>query len=77
MVEDLGGIRSEDGGAGWNWGRHGNKKFHGWGFGLLTSLLSYKGEEQGIKVVVDSELDTSKTCSVCGHKNGSQRVERG
>jgi putative transposase len=77
MVGDLGGIRSEDDGSGRNWGRHGNKMLHGWGFGLLTTMLEYKGEAAGIEVVVDSEHDTSKTCAVCGHKNGSQRVERG
>ncbi len=77
MVGDLGGIRSEDDGSGRNWGRHGNKMLHGWAFGLLTTMLEYKGEAAGIEVVVDSERDTSKTCAVCGHKNGGQRVERG
>ena len=77
MVGDLGGIRSEDDGSGRNWGRHGNKMLHGWGFGLLTTMLEYKGEAAGIEVVVGSERDTSKTCAVCGHKNSSQRVERG
>ncbi|EMA37260.1 transposase, IS605 OrfB family protein [Halococcus hamelinensis 100A6] len=40
-------------------------------------MLEYKGEAAGIEVVIESERDTSKTCSVCSHKNGSQRVERG
>jgi putative transposase len=77
MVGDLGGIRAEDDGSGRDWGRHGNKMLHGWAFGKLTTMLEYKGEATGIEVVVDSERDTSKTCAVCGHKNGSQRVERG
>jgi putative transposase len=76
-VGDLGGIRDEDGGSGRNWGRHGNKMLHGWAFGQLTTMLEYKGEAAGIKVVVDSERDTSKTCCVCGYEDGSQRVERG
>jgi putative transposase len=77
MVGDLGGIRSEDDGSGRSWGRHGNKMLHGWAFGKLTTMLEYKGEAAGIEVIVDSERNTSKTCAVCGHKNGSQRVERG
>ncbi|WP_272942169.1 transposase [Halococcus hamelinensis] len=44
---------------------------------MLTRMLEYKGEAAGIEVVIESERDTSKTCSVCSHKNGSQRVERG
>jgi putative transposase len=77
MVGDLGGIRSEDDGAGRNWGRHGNKRLHDWAFSKLAKMLTYKGESAGIEVVVDSERGTSKTCSVCRHKSGKQRVERG
>lgn len=77
MVGNLGGIRAEADGSGRNWGRHGNKRLQGWGFGLLTKMLEYKREAAGIEGVVDSEHDTSKTCSICGHKKGRQRVERG
>jgi putative transposase len=76
-VGDLGSIRTENDGSGRNWGRHGNKMLHGWGFGILTTMLEYKGEAAGIEVVVDSERDTSKTCCVCGHEDRNQRVERG
>jgi putative transposase len=77
FVGDLSGIRAEDNGDGRNWGRHGNKRLHGWAFAKLTDMIEYKGEAVGIDVVVDSERDTSKTCAVCGHKDGSQRVHRG
>lgn len=76
-IGDLGGIRAEDNGDGRNWGRDGNKRLHGWAFGKLTTMLEYKGEAAGIEVVVDSERNTSKTCSVCGTEADSQRVERG
>jgi len=76
-VGDLSGIRTEDNGDGRNWGRHGNKRLHAWAFSSFTDMLEYKGEAAGIEVVVDSERDTSKTCSVCGHEDGSQRVHRG
>jgi putative transposase len=76
-VGDLGGIRSDETGEGRDWGRHGNKRLHDWAFATLTGLLTYKGEAAGIDVIVDSERDTSKTCAVCGHTDGSQRVQRG
>jgi putative transposase len=76
-VGDLGGIRAEENGDGRSWGRHGNKRLHGWAFSKLTDMLEYKGESAGIDVVVDTERDTSKTCAVCGHTDKSQRVRRG
>ncbi len=76
-VGDLGGIRSKENGEGRSWGRHGNKRLHGWAFSKLIGLLEYKGEAAGIDVIVDSERNTSKMCSVCGHIDGSQRVYRG
>src|SRR5699024_1430846 len=50
---------------------------HGWAFDRFTTMLTYKAEMQGIAVETVSERDTSKTCSVCGTKANSQRVERG
>ncbi len=77
VVGDLGGIRGgEDGGAK-NWGRRGNLSLHGWAFDRFTSMLEYKAEEQGLGVERVDERGTSKTCSVCGTEDGSQRVERG
>lgn len=76
-VGDLSGIRTEENGDGRNWGRHGNKRLHGWAFSKLTDMLEYKGEAAGIDVIVDTERDTSKTCAVCGHTDSGQRVRRG
>lgn len=76
-VGDLGGIRDGEDGDARNWGRHNNKRLHGWAFSKLTDMLEYKGEAAGIEVVVDTERDTSKTCCVCGTKDDDQRVERG
>ena len=76
FVGDLGGIRDGDDGPK-NWGRHGNLDLHGWAFDRFTKMLTYKAEMQGIAVETVSERNTSKTCSVCGTKADSQRVERG
>ena len=43
----------------------------------FTTLLEYKAEEHGILVDRTSERDTRKTCSCCGRKRDSNRVERG
>ncbi|EMA52314.1 RNA-guided endonuclease InsQ/TnpB family protein [Halococcus thailandensis] len=76
-VGDLGGIRDDENGNPKNWGKHGNLDLHGWAFDRFTTMLEYKAEMQGIAVETVSERDTSKTCSVCGTKADSQRVERG
>lgn len=47
-VGDLNGIRSEANGEGRDWGRHGNKRLHGWAFSKLIGILEYKGEAAGI-----------------------------
>ncbi|MGN8218770.1 RNA-guided endonuclease InsQ/TnpB family protein [Halococcus morrhuae DSM 1307] len=77
FVGDLGGIRDDENGDPKNWGKHGNLDLHGWAFDRFTAMLEYKAETQGIAVETVSERDTSKTCSVCGTKADSQRVERG
>jgi len=77
FVGDLGGIRDDENGDSKNWGKHGNLDLHGWAFDRFTTMLTYKAEMQGIAVESVSERDTSKTCSVCGTKADSQRVERG
>jgi len=71
-VGDLTDIRKDA-----NWGRHGNKRIHGWEFARFTDLLDYKARERGVELENVSERDTSKTCSVCGTKADRQRVERG
>jgi putative transposase len=72
VVGDLGGIREDA-----DWGDSGNLNLHGWAFNSFTSMLEYKAEERGIGVEQVDERGTSKTCSACGTKDGSQRAERG
>ena len=72
VVGDLGGIRDGE-----DWGDSGNLDLHGWAFDRFTSMLEYKPNERGIKLEQVDERDTSKTCSVCGTEDNSQRVERG
>ena len=62
-----------------DWGRHGNKRLHGWAFETLLSHIEYKAEERGIDVerVPEGALKTSKTCCECGTEADSNRVERG
>jgi putative transposase len=76
-VGDLGGIRDDEDGDVKNWGRHGNLDLHGWAFDRFTTMLEYKAEAQDIDVERVDERGTSKTCSVCGTEDGSQRVKRG
>jgi len=40
-------------------------------------MLEYKAEERGIDVERVDERGTSKTCSVCGTEDKTQRVTRG
>ncbi|WP_160133539.1 RNA-guided endonuclease InsQ/TnpB family protein [Halococcus salsus] len=77
VVGDLGGIREDENGDPTNWGDHGNMDLHGWAFDRFTTMLDYKAEAEGIEVETVSERDTSKSCSVCGRCDDSQRVERG
>ncbi len=76
-VGDLDGVREDKNGAAKNWGRHGNLDLHGWAFDRFTRILEYKTKVEGIEINAVSERDTSKTCSVCGREDDSQRVERG
>jgi putative transposase len=77
VVGDLSGIRDDENGDSTNWDDHGNLDLHGWAFDRFTTMLTYKAEAEGIGVGPVSERDTSKSCSVCGTKDGRQRVERG
>jgi putative transposase len=72
VVGDLSGIRDGE-----DWGDHGNLDLYGWAFDRFTRMLEYKADEQAIDVEQVDESGTSKTCSVCGTEDGSQRVERG
>jgi putative transposase len=75
-IGELSGVRENDGEAK-DWGKHGNLDLHMWAFDRFTSILEYKAKRRGIEIVEVSEEDSSKTCCVCGKKDGSQRVERG
>ena len=44
------------------------------GWGMFTTFLRYKLEEQGKKLVkVDRFFASSQTCSVCGYKNAKTK----
>ncbi|MFB6133072.1 MAG: RNA-guided endonuclease InsQ/TnpB family protein, partial [Halanaeroarchaeum sp.] len=47
-----------------DWGRHGNKRLHGWAFETLIKQIEYKAEERGVEVerVDEYALATSITC---------------
>lgn len=71
VIGDLAGVNEQD------WGRHGNKRLDTWPYKRLTTLIDYKARERGIEVEVRDERGTSSKCSVCGHEDGGDRVERG
>jgi len=76
-IGDMSQIREDENDHSRNWGKCGNKQLHDWEFDRFTTLLEYKAEEHGILVDRTSERDTRKTCSCCGRKRDSNRVERG
>ncbi|HII54322.1 TPA: IS200/IS605 family element transposase accessory protein TnpB [Candidatus Micrarchaeota archaeon] len=66
-LEKLNGIREA---------RHRRKQnwlFSNWAFYQLEQFLTYKGEEIGVAVEFVRAKDTSRTCSICGHCDKSQR----
>jgi putative transposase len=77
LVGKLAGIRDDKNGDAKNWGSHGNLDLHSWPFDRFSSMLEYKGEAVGIDVHREDERDISKSCSVCGRKRRTNRVERG
>ena len=52
-----------------NYGKKVNQKLHQWAFAEFTRQLKYKLVEFGIKVEMQNEAYTSKTCPNCGKKN--------
>jgi len=48
-----------------------NQKLHQWSFGSIRHKLTYKAERLGMRVVVQEESYTSRTCPVCGHRRKS------
>lgn len=57
--------------------RKAGQKIHSWQYATFASLLKYKCEERGVKLVQRSERYTSRTCPVCGVVRRSNRVKRG
>ena len=49
---------------------HFGKSVHDNGWGMFTSFLKYKLEDQGKQLIrIDKWFPSSQTCSVCGYKN--------
>jgi putative transposase len=71
IIGDPSGVEESD------WGRHGNKMLHNWGFRKLSDLIEYKCRERGIEAERQDERGTSSKCSRCGHEDDECRVERG
>ena len=53
-----------------------NRSIHDAGWGLLTSLLSYKAESAGRVVVTVDPRYTSQRCAECGHIETANRVSQ-
>src|SRR5260370_7842944 len=53
-----------------------NQKLHQWSFGSIRHKLTYKAERLGMRVVLQEERYTSRTCPVCGHRRKSAPAGR-
>jgi putative transposase len=53
-----------------------NQKLHQWSFGSIRHKLTYKAERLGMRVVVQEESYTSRTCPMCGHRRKSAPAGR-
>ncbi len=53
-----------------------NQKLHQWSFGSIRHKLTYKAERLGMRVVMQEESYTSRTCPVCGHRRKSSPAGR-
>lgn len=49
------------------------RRLHSWSFAQFHSFLTYKAQEQGIRVVKIDPRHTSQTCSRCGYQHRSNR----
>ena len=63
VIGDLKGIRQR-----MDYGAKANQKLHQWAFGKLASMITYKCESVGVKVVNCDEAYTSQTCPACGER---------
>ena len=64
VIGDIKGIRARA-----QFSKKSNQKIHQWAFARIESLIEYKAELAGIKVVFEDESYTSQTCPNCGHRN--------
>jgi len=53
-----------------------NQKLHQWSFGSIRHKLTYKAERLGMRVVIQEESYTSRTCPMCGHRRKSAPAGR-
>lgn len=70
-VENLTGIRDRV-----RLRRSQRDNLHSWAFHQLRSFLSYKAQLAGVPLVAVDPRYTSQTCSVCGHREKSNRVSQ-
>jgi putative transposase len=45
-----------------------NQKLHQWSFGSIRHKLTYKAERVGMRVTLQEERYSSRTCPACGHR---------
>ena len=55
-----------------DYGKEMNQRLHGWSFGKFRELLTYKAQLVGMKVVLQNERGTSKTCPKCNSQHKPQ-----
>lgn len=52
-----------------DYGAKANQKLHSWSFGKFRFMLTYKAQRTGMKVALQDERHTSKTCPKCGNRH--------
>jgi putative transposase len=67
VIGDVREIRQDNGTGSTN-----NQRIHQWSFGSVRHKLTYKAEQLGMKVVLEDEYHTSRTCPRCGHVRKSK-----
>lgn len=63
VLGDVRDIRQEN-----DVGSTNNQKIHQWSHGTTRRMLTYKAERLGMRVALQEERYTSRTCPVCGHR---------